>query len=435
MRFQVVDAFPVPIPIDPLMATVFTAFFAVCALVTVRRPAFGLAILLAIQPFAASREVFSTAITLPKMALLGVILGLTAWRGRGRLPRPGAWRGVTIAVLLLVAATALSAANAQHRVATLTETLKYAEYAVLFVAALVAFHLDPDDGVLLAAAASSACVVAVGALAQLFVGTPSGMHVGTAVVPRISGALEGPNQLAAYFETAVAIVGAWMVARPSRWKAAVLALCTFATMLTISRAGIFSLAVVGAVLLVFRGRAAFAALAPMLAAGVAGGAAAVAIAHSVGIFRFTLAGTDYAGGVGTRGELWRAAWTLWRRHPVFGVGAGNFELELSEAGLEGVRTHANNWYLQALVEGGPLLLAATIGFVVSACATLWKNARAGSPWILAALAASIALGLHQIVDYLFFYPKVAGPWFILLGIALATLSAPDETAAACAPSS
>ena len=260
------------------------------------------------------------------------------------------------------------------------------------------------------------------------------MYVGSIIVPRIAGALEGPNQLAAYFESAVAIMGAWAIARPARWLALALGLCTFATILTISRAGIAALAIVAVVFLVFRGRRAIGAIVPMLAGALAGGAAVEAIAHSTATLRFTLGGTDYAGGVGNRAELWRAAWTLWRDNPLFGVGAGNFELEVGETGLAGVRTHANNWYLQALVEGGPLLAAATIGFVASVCVTFWRSARAGSPWVLAALAASLALALHQIVDYVFFYPKVAGPWFLLVGIALATLSPREETAAACAPS-
>jgi hypothetical protein len=435
VRFPVVDSFPVPIPIDPITAIFFAACFAAIALATARRPAFGLAVLLAVQPFAVYREVFSTAITLPKVALLGVIVGLTAMRGRDLVPQDGPWRAVAISMALLFAATALSAIHAQHRIATLTETLKFGEYAVLLATAFVAYRLDPDDAIVVAAATVSASAVAASALAQLVVGAPSGIHVGATIVPRLAGSLEGPNQLGAYFESAVAILAAWTVARRSRWIAAALALCTFTAILTLSRAGIAGLAVVAAVTLIFRGRAALAALLPMLAGGMAGGAAAVAIAQSFGVFRFTFDGTDYAGGVGSRGELWRAAWTLWLRHPVFGVGAGNFELELSQAGLVGVRTHANSWYLQSLVEGGLLLFAATVAYVALLCATFWRRARAGSPWVLAALAASLALGLHQIVDYVVFYPKVAGPWLILTGIALATLSPRAEDADACAPSS
>jgi len=48
--------------------------------------------------------------------------------------------------------------------------------------------------------------------------------------------------------------------------------------------------------------------------------------------------------------------------------------------------------------------------------------RDGSPWVVAALAASLALALHQIVDYLVFYPKVAAAWWLLLGIGAAAMT-------------
>ena len=49
-----------------------------------------------------------------------------------------------------------------------------------------------------------------------------------------------------------------------------------------------------------------------------------------------------------------------------------------------------------------------------------------SPFIVAAFAASIALGLHQIVDLLVFYPKVGGWWWIVLGLGAAQLAAPTR---------
>jgi hypothetical protein len=49
--------------------------------------------------------------------------------------------------------------------------------------------------------------------------------------------------------------------------------------------------------------------------------------------------------------------------------------------------------------------------------------RAQSPWVVAALAASIALALHQTVDDFVFYSKVGGAWFLLLGIAAAAFRA------------
>jgi O-antigen ligase len=115
---------------------------------------------------------------------------------------------------------------------------------------------------------------------------------------------------------------------------------------------------------------------------------------------------------------------MWLHSPILGAGAGNYELELAQYGVSGVRTHANSWYLQSLAEGGLALFAATLALLAAAIASfsgkpLVERLRAGSPWILAALAATIALAVHQIVDYLVFYPKVGAAWMLVLGVAAA----------------
>src|SRR5207302_578017 len=106
-----------------------------------------------------------------------------------------------------------------------------------------------------------------------------------------------------------------------------------------------------------------------------------------------------SGGVGTRTNLWRAAFALWRSHPVFGIGAGNFELEIGQTGLRGVRTHTNSLYLQSLVEGGIPSLAATLWLTYVSIATFARD-RLRSPFVAAAFGGSIAFGLHQIFDWL-----------------------------------
>ena len=142
--------------------------------------------------------------------------------------------------------------------------------------------------------------------------------------------------------------------------------------------------------------------------------------HSANVFRISIE-SAYAGGVGNRSELWAAAIRMWLRHPVLGVGAGNFELELPFYGVLGVRTHANSWYLQSLAEGGTLLFAATLAILAAVVAAFARTVRR-SPWILGALAATLALSLHQTVDYLVFFPKIGGTWWVLLGIAAAALT-------------
>jgi O-antigen ligase len=122
--------------------------------------------------------------------------------------------------------------------------------------------------------------------------------------------------------------------------------------------------------------------------------------------------------VGNRPELWRAALFFFKEHPLLGIGAGNYELELPLAGVFGVRTHANEWYLQQLAEGGLILFAATIAFIVSVVRSLLRDVRS-SPWRVAALAVTAALCIHQLADFLVFYPKIGLPWMILIGLGIA----------------
>lgn len=428
----VVDHIAVPVYLDPLAAILFVAAFAAAALVTVRRPAYALGALLITVPLDFPREILITTISVPKCIVLGVLVGLTAfpgiWRDLRRPPAPL----LLAALALYLFATALSAAGALHLAAVARETLKWLEYLAFFVAAFCCYRLDGDDPPIVVCAAVGAIVVCLSALAQEFAGAPSGLYIGSAIVPRIAGLLEGPNQLSAYCAIAGAILGAWAVVRRDTLTAIALGIVVFADVLTFSRAGIMALAIVLAIVVLWSGRRAWPALRPALAglfAGALGCAWWAIYAHTPGVLRISLAPSAYAGGVGNRGELWAAAWRMFRAHPLLGVGAGNFELGLPEYGVYGVRTHANSWYLQSLAEGGIVLFGATLALVAASIGAFLRkpflaSLRAQSPWIVAALAASIALALHQIVDDFVFYPKVGATWFLLLGIAAAAFRNP-----------
>jgi O-antigen ligase len=201
-----------------------------------------------------------------------------------------------------------------------------------------------------------------------------------------------------------------------------LALAACAGVLTLSRAGLFGLTIVVVVVGLAFGRTAWRALRPAYAGAIAGAAVVcgwAVYAHTANVLRVSFEESAYAGGVGDRHALWQAALRMWRARPILGVGAGNYELELPEYGAPGIRTHANSWFLQSLAEGGLALFAATIALLVTILWSFGRRLRSGSPWIVAAFAASLALTLHQIADYLVFYPKVGGAWWLLLGVAAA----------------
>jgi O-antigen ligase len=408
-------------PVDAASAVLYVAVFLGVAWIASRRAAYGLCALVLVAPFAFYREFAGTEITFPKVALLGVLLGLTGYPGSLRYlrERPAALLAAALAAYLV--ATLLSIVHAGDRGAVLREALKVAEYIGFFAAAYLCYRFDPDDALLAGAFAAATLVVCACALAQEIGGAPSVLCFGTAIVPRIAGALEGPNQLAGYLEVSAAALGAWSLARRSALIDVALALAACTAVLTFSRAGIAALLLVFAVLAFAARRRALRALVPGAAGLVAGALAAGAWAlrvHDANVLRISLGASACTGGVGSRAELWPAAWRMFLRHPFLGVGAGNYQLDLPLYGVMGVRTLANSWYLQSLAEGGLVLLGATVALV----GTMLFVLRSRTPWALAGFAATAALALHQIVDDLVFYPKVAAAWMILVGIGAAALS-------------
>ena len=426
----VVDQFAVTPALDPFSAALFFAAFALAAILTARRAAYGLAALLLSMPFAFYHELAGTTVTLPKVVLLGVLAGLFVHAGAARVLRDPVVRAPLVAIAIYAAAIALSLTGAQFAGVTVREIFKALEYLAVFATAAACYAADPDDDLLVRAVAVIAAAACATALVQELAGAPSGLCVGNVVIPRIAGVIEGPNQLAGFLEVCVAVLGAFAAVRSWRWLRWLLAIAAATVVLTFSRAGIGATAAIALMLVLVQRRRARGALTSLGAGAVAGLAGAAAWAtglHAAGAFRMTLE-SDCAGEVGSRAQLWRAAWDLWLRRPLFGNGAGNFELLLPQAGVYGVRTHANSWYLQTLAEGGLVWFAATIGMLATLLTSL-RRRLAASPWTLAAFAATVALALHQIVDYLVFYTKVGEPWFALLGIGVAAATLPRKPAA------
>ncbi len=341
-------------PLDAIGLMFYAAFFIGVTLLTMRKAAYGACVLIAVVPFAFYQEAFGTEITLEKTALLGVLLGLSAYRDAfAPLAEKAPWR-ILVAGILVLCAMLISFVHAAHPDPVIRETLKVAEYVLIFCAVVAAYRLDPDRRALANAAFVTTIAVCALALAQEVTGSTSVLLVSGHTLPRITGPLEGPNQLAGYFDAAIPLALAFIVRERSGIARIALfaAICT--DILTFSRGGLAGAAI--AILAVaFASRSQLRAAIVPITAGIAAGLAVLfswaLVTHSLAVLRLWNSDSSPAGGVGTRPELWRAAITLWREHPVFGVGAGNFELDIPMTGLQGVRTHANSLYLQALSGG------------------------------------------------------------------------------------
>ncbi len=117
---------------------------------------------------------------------------------------------------IMIAVIAIGAAFAEHRAPVLREALKWVEYAAAIAAVFAAYRLDPDDSLVLNAWTFSIAAVCASALIEEVFGAPSGLWISPGVVPRIAGVLEGPNQLAGYLETAIAVLASWSIFQSRR---------------------------------------------------------------------------------------------------------------------------------------------------------------------------------------------------------------------------
>ncbi len=421
------------VPLDAFGVAIDGLVFLVTAFLTYRGPVYGIAALIVCVPFDLHRDLGHTTITTSKVALIAAIVALAARRVRlAPLAAPAA-RALLLAGAGVVAATAFSTAHAALKGPAIRETLKALEYVALFTVVVLAARADPREGPVRYALSGTALLVSLLALAQEITGAPSGVWFAGYAIPRIAGPLEGPNQLAGYLGVALAAVTAFLVAeRRAPLERVALCLGAAALVLTISRAGAAGTSLaVALVAAVSPGRRRGTVLLTAAAGAAAGllllAAWGYSATHSTAGFhlvsRFSsFAEVPHPGTIGDRSQLWRAALVLWRRHPLFGVGAGNFEFDLASAGFPGIRTHANSLYLQALAEGGPLLLAATLALVA---VSIVRFARGPfrEPLVATALGASAGLAFHQIFDLLVFFPKIGDLWWILLGLGAARVDA------------
>jgi O-antigen ligase len=412
------------VPVDAASALVYVLCAVAVGWLTRRRPALGVAALLVLAPFDLARYAGPTTITTLKAGLVGMFVALAFSRFDVAAFRTAPVRAMLTAFGATLLAIALSAIHAQHLGSVLREGLKDGEYLLLFIGAIVAFATDPDDRPFWRMLEITVLLVSASALAEYLIGAHSGILVHGHSVPRIAGALEGPNQLAGYFDVTLPVLVARALVHRDRFLTGVICVAAVTDVLTISRSGIVGVAVgLIVVLLVLRPLHATAwRFAAAVALTVALGAG-LALRAGVPAGYFSLDQATQSGDhLANRAQLWHAAIALWRTSPVVGVGAGNYELDLGEVGLPDVRTHANSIYLQSLAEEGLIGLVATLALFVTAIVTL---ARSGvrRPLVVGALGATIALATHQTFDDLFFFPKVASVYWLVTGVALAEIAA------------
>jgi len=419
---NVLLAIPHRSPLGVFSLLVFVLVALACTAITWRRPALGLAALLACEPFEWAHDLGPTQITLGKVALIGAIAGLIVRRSSLQPLRSVAVRPIVFGALAIAVVTALTAIPATYIDATARETLKALEYLGVFGVAALATRDERDESLVVNGLGILALVVCGLAVAELSRSASSGIIIAGRTIPRIAGPLEGPNQLAGYLDLVTMLFFAYAIVRRDVFSRCVLVVAFVTDVLTLSRAGFAGIAAGALVVFLARGDTRISRRFAIASGAVFAALAIAAVRFGFAARFFTTNEVRRENGLGTRSELWTAAVTLWRKDPALGIGAGNFELQLPAAGLIGVRTHANSVYFQSLAEGGIALFSAVVWTFVSAIALALRDARR-SVFLLGFAGAAAAFAIHQIGDDLTFFPKVGTLWAALLGMAVARIAA------------
>ena len=121
----------------------------------------------------------------------------------------------------------------------------------------------------------------------------------------------------------------------------------------------------------------------------------------------------------TRIQLWYAAWNEFTRHPLLGIGPGQFQTTYPRwlpHVIPDPTLHANQLYLGILTEGGVVTLLAFVGIVFTATRTLRTRRHRRSPAVAVALGALAAWLVHGILDTFLLFNGVAWAFWLYLSL-------------------
>lgn len=114
--------------------------------------------------------------------------------------------------------------------------------------------------------------------------------------------------------------------------------------------------------------------------------------------------------ISMRADYWRQTIQIMRKHPLTGIGIGNFNLPDSR--------YAHNLYLQLWAECGILGIIAFLWLVIAGFIEGLKGYKTqdnGMPLLLLLISIVIFLA-HNLVDFTFFLPETSTSWWIILGM-------------------
>jgi O-antigen ligase len=433
-----------PLALPSLLALAFGA-----ALI-LRRPEYGLALVLALSPLINSvipvngggeislpSEPFQVLV--PVLALGVLVYSLLVVRIDTQSGPH--LRLLGTAVALFATSALVSSAQALEPSASLAKVL------LIFTATILFFSVrqvckQPNQFLVVVGGALAGLAIAStqGILDQMLgVFSTQGFVSGTEVVGRVQGSFGHPNMfggfLAFLMPVGIAIAFSSSFSTAMRW------LATLAVALAIP-AMVFSYAR-GAMLGLFLGAVIWLALLrPRVALAIGAIVIVGAVAFAPGALKSRFE-NDSSSDVTLRSDIWNGAIEIYSGQPVFGVGLNNFQTAYGKLPSTSatssqrrllhneqllVPPHAQNIYLQALAEQGIVGLLAMLGVLIGGLVTTFRASRSAEPRTRA-LGFGLGIGLlglmiHGMLEVVY-YSETILVLFALLAV-IATLVDADR---------
>jgi O-antigen ligase len=323
--------------------------------------------------------------------------------GQDRLPLTR----LSVVVITYVAAIALMLASSQLAGLTLPAVRTVATGFLLFGSIVATISSRSQVQWVMSGAVAGATLIALNATLQYISGAESEVGFFSSsgdYVYRVSGGLGWPNELGGFLALLApfALAGAILSQRGRILYLAAFGLMTIGIYASFSRGALIALAVIPFFFLRLR-HILFAV--PLIAAFVTFLAPGLLFERFITL---TSGGTELA----TRLDIWRTAASIWREHPLLGVGLGQFPTAYAEARIPGKLflpgtifqppPHAHNLFLHHLAEGGIIGFVAILALLAVAIHLAIRLCRHRDRWISifgrAMLASLAAFVTHNLFD-------------------------------------
>jgi O-antigen ligase len=230
---------------------------------------------------------------------------------------------------------------------------------------------------------------------------------------RATATFPDPHMFSFFLGLLIPLALALLVASPKKnWLSLALGLLVLADMLTFSRGGYLGLGIALIIALILFWKEIRRTYKKIILSGLIGLALFLATANPFSARLFSMFNLKEGSNAG-RIAIWRQATDVIVKHPVWGVGIGNYPLEIKSNATYREPIYAHNTYLDIAVDSGIANALLWLGILIFAIINFWQKA-GEQPIFWGAGFSLVIFAAHSLVETAIFSPVVLTLLMIIL---------------------